>query len=123
MKQFFKDFYIRLIVCFVYGLLIVIINNIIKHTFNSLIEYSNGFFIGGFSLICFGGLSVINYFGGFDIFQYTFRRRPKGGPQESLYDFSNRKKLERSKGKKTFIPYFVIGVFYILVALIFMLIA
>ncbi len=118
MKEFFKKSWIRLTICLIFGLLIVIINNLIRKNWNSLDNYCDGFFIGGFSIICIGCLSVLNYFGAFDVFQYTFRRKPKNSPSESLYDFSNRKKETRHSGTKHFIPYFIIGSFYLIISLV-----
>ena len=106
LKAFLNDHKKRLIISIVYGIIIMIINNLVN-SWDSIIHYCNGAFIAGFSLLCIGGLSTVSYFGGFDMFGYIVRKRPKDGPNESLYDYSMRKNVERKKGVKFFISYYI----------------
>lgn len=117
MKEYLKKHYKKLIFCILYGIIIMVIYNLVN-SWNVLINYCNGAFIAGFSLVCFGGLSVINYWGGLDVFSYLVRKRPKSGPSEDLYTYSTRKREERKKHDKPFVLYFILGIFYILVSLI-----
>lgn len=114
--------YKKYLFCFLYGLCIIIINNLIVSSFSSLIAYADGAFIAGLSLFCFGGLSIVGHFGAFDIFTYLFDKKNERGVKRSFYDYCEGKKEVRSKKKYGSIPYFLVGFFYVLLSLIFVLV-
>lgn len=116
--HYFSTHWIRLVACLIFGIIIVIINNATHGTFTSLFQYSNGLFIGGAILFLFGLLTVVNYFGGLDIFSYMFRARKTDGHRESLYDYSERKKVERKPAAFNFIDYLIVGTIFMIVAII-----
>lgn len=116
--KYLKGHWIRLTVCFVIGIAIMIIYNSSNDGFNYIVYYSNGAFIAGGVLFCVGLLTVVNYFGGLDIFSYMFNKHPNPqGNRESLYEYSERKKVERKPSALVFIDYFIIGAIFMIVAL------
>lgn len=84
--------------------------------FDVPIYYVNSFFFAGFAMVCIGGLSIINYFGGYDFMSYAFsKRNPDGTRVEYSAYISN--KIEKRKTKTLpFGPYFVIGALFTLVS-------
>ncbi|MCR5741481.1 MAG: DUF3899 domain-containing protein [Gammaproteobacteria bacterium] len=112
----------RYIFALVYTIGIVVLYNGLRKDFVSLVNYANGTFIAGFSLILFGALVVVKNHGGFDIWQYMFVKRNPDGSRETLYDFSERKKLVRASKRYDFMPYEVVGVLVSLISLILLLI-
>ena len=118
MKKIFFHSLMKYIISFVFGIVVLGIKMIIDNSATSLLTYTNGTFIGGFMLICFGGLSVINYFGGFDIFQVMVAKKGENGKKPTLNEFSQMKAEKRKKNKYVFVPYFTVGGFYLLISLI-----
>lgn len=104
--------------CLLYGTAIVLLYNLIHQNWGRLFYYIDGFFIAGASLICFGGLSFVNYQGGFDVFSYLFAKKKTVGGKISLYDYSVMKKEKRMKNKWVFLPYLIVGFCFLSVALI-----
>jgi len=111
----------RLIFCVIYTIVIVSIYNFVNASWQSVIGYCNGLFISGFSLVCFGCLSIINRFGGFEIFSYLFARKNTATGKEDLYTYSTRKRDERYKKGKVYLPYFIIGGIILLISMILMI--
>lgn len=122
--KLFKDIFfhspIKYIILFVIGCLLVLINGFSKG-FDSLIIYADGFFIAGFTLILIGGLSLLNYFGAYDFWSYTFSKRNPNGTKKPLYEYSAERKEKRSRDKMPFGPYFATGLFFVLCSMILLL--
>ncbi len=108
----------RLIFSIVFGIVIIIANNITHGVWNSYINYIDGLFIAGFSLICIGGLSVCGYFGIFDIFSHMGAKRNHNGVKPTLYEYSQMRAEKRKTKPLPFIPYFTVGLFYVLLMII-----
>ena len=83
--------------------------------------------------ICFffGLLKLVSYFGAFDTFGYSFGKMRQNGTKrpdtpgqkehsrlDSLYDYSNAKRAERSRSELTFMPYLLIGLLFLAVAIV-----
>lgn len=113
--------YKKYLFCFFYGVVIMAINNLILSNWKSLVAYSDGAFIAGLSLFCFGGLSIVTRLGAFDIFSYMFAKRDERGFKKPFYDYCEGKKEGRGKKKYASVPYFIVGFLYLIVAFIFVL--
>ena len=88
-----------------------------------LSSYRDGATIGGFALIFFGLLLVLNHFGAFDIFNYFFQRKKKEDGSKEIYsEFVERKRIEKGRLNLSFLPYLIIGCLYILFSVIALLI-
>lgn len=120
--EYLKNHWIRLVASIVYGIVICVIYNFSNDGFSYAISYSNGLFIGGATLFLFGLLTVVNYFGGFDIFSYMFRSKYVGDHRESLYEYSERKKIERKPAAFIFIDYLAVGTIFMIVSFVILLI-
>lgn len=118
MKEYFKHHWIRLLVSTLYVASICILYNIINDGFAYRVSYSNGLFIGGATIFLFGLLTIVNYFGGFDIFSFMFNNKRVDGHRETLFDYSERKKMERKDSAFVFIDYLVIGTIGMIVSTI-----
>ena len=116
-KEIFIHSWIRYLISFIYGILILVIYNCTRNWID-IINYIDAFFIGGFSLVCIGGLSVVTNLGTFDVFTHMFVGSKNGLPKPSLYDYVESKKEKRHKKRFNCIPYFVLGVLYILMCFI-----
>ncbi len=116
MKRVFFHSRTRYAISAVFALLIVLLKLLTAGKFSSLQTYSDGFFIAGLLLICGGGLSVVNYFGGFDIFSCMFAKRDAEGHKPTLQEFSEMKAEKRKSNPFVFIPYFTVGFFSLIVA-------
>lgn len=118
-KLYFRDHWIRLVVCVIYGAFMTIIYNVIRNAFAQGLFYFDGMFIGGATLFLFGLLTIVNYFGGFDIFSHIFGAKIVDNHRETLFDFSVRKKQERMAKRFVFIDYLVIGTIFMIISAIF----
>lgn len=120
--EFIRRNWIRFVVALALGLLVLLANLIIQTgngSWSHLVFYVDGTFIGGAVLILFSLLVVVNIFGAFDIFSYMFaRKRLEDGRKEDLYEYSTRKKEQRSKHKLVFLPYLSVGMSFLLISLI-----
>lgn len=121
MKRVFFHSRTRYAISAVFALLIVLLKLLTAGKFSSLQTYSDGFFIAGLLLICGGGLSVVNYFGGFDIFSCMFAKRDAEGHKPTLQEFSEMKAEKRKSNPFVFIPYFTVGFFSLIVASILLI--
>jgi len=117
-REIFLHSKYRYIFSFLSGIIIVIIKLCVDQGFTSLLSYTNGTFIAGFALICLGGLSLVNYFGGFDIFTLMVAKRDADGHKPTLYEHSLAKKEKRKKNKFVFVPYFCVGALFLITAII-----
>ena len=103
--------------------LIILIINLSLNNFKELIHYVNGLQIGGAIVFLIGGLSLVSYFGAFDTFGYAFSKLRKD-PEKNyrdMYEFVTVKAEERKENRFTFIPYFVTGLFFILIGIFLMI--
>ena len=82
-----------------------------------MINYMDGFFIAGFSVILLGGLSVLNYFGAYDFASYAFSRRGADNKKMPYSDFLASKEKKRKEKALPFGPYFAVGGLFFLVSL------
>lgn len=113
-----KQYWLKYILCFLYGIIIMVINNAIQGVWNAVVVYANGAFIAGASLLCYGGLSICSLFGAYDIFTYMGARRNENGVKPSLYEYSLMKKEKRKEKKLAFLAYFVVGALYLIVMIL-----
>lgn len=112
-----KTLILKYLIIFLISSLIVVVNLLAKNDFTSIIVYCDGFFIAGFSMLCVSALSIVNYFGAFDIFGYMFHN-VKNGSRQTLSQYSENRRIVKSKNKLYFLPYLIIGGIFIFVALI-----
>ncbi|MDE6947732.1 MAG: DUF3899 domain-containing protein [Anaeroplasmataceae bacterium] len=116
-KTIFLHSWIKYLSCVIYGIVIIVVYNSFRE-WSKLVNYIDAIFIAGFSLVCIGGLSIVNNLGTFDIFTHMFVRSKENQPKPSLYEYSNSKKEKRYKNRFYCIPYFVLGVLYIIISVI-----
>lgn len=114
-KQYWKKY----ILCLVYGIVIMVINNTIQSCWDKMVVYANGAFIAGGSLLCYGGLSLCSLFGAYDIFSYMGAKKGPNGVKPSFYDYTLMKNERRKEKKYAFLPYFITGGFYLIMMCIF----
>ena len=119
MKLFLSKLFLhswkKYIILTVVGLLILLVN-LLLHDFTYLINYISGLQIAGIVIILVGGLSILNYFGAYDFWAYAFMRKGKNGKKPSVYDYSEEKRLVRSRSKWPFGPYFIIGFLFLIIS-------
>jgi hypothetical protein len=108
---------IKYAILFVIACIIVLINGFIKG-FDFLIVYIDGFFIAGISMILVGGLSLLNFFGAYDFWSYTFSKRNPNGTKKPLYEYSIERKEKRNRGNLPFGPYFIVGLLFLIISII-----
>lgn len=118
MKKLFFHSWKKYLICFIYSILIYVIYCSLRGTWNHIYCFIDSAFITGFSLICIGGLSTVNYFGAFDFWSYSFSKRGSNGKRMPIYEYAEQKRLKRSKDKLAFGPYYATGLFYVLISLI-----
>lgn len=111
---------IRLSICLLYGVLFMLLYNTFKDSFDKRYGYYNGFFLAGATLFFYGLLCVVTNFGGLDMFSFMFNKRRVDGRKETLYEYSERKKIERKPNAFVFFDYLLIGSFFIGISMIFM---
>ena len=117
--DFFIENWIRLVASFVFGAAVMVIFVAIKQNWSVVINYVNGLFLAGFLLFAFGVLIILTGFGSFNMFTFYFNRKKKdNGYKENYYEYTQRKEIERSKYKKIFLPYLIIGTLYILISVV-----
>lgn len=116
-KEIFIHSWLRYVISLLYGILILVIYNCTRDWIN-LINYVDAFFIAGASLICIGGLSIVTNLGTFDVFTHMFARSKNGQPKPTLYDYVESKKNKRHKNRFNCMPYFVLGIVFVLVCVI-----
>jgi len=115
-KKIFIHSLNRYISALVFGIAIIVLNNCLINGWNVLMNYVDAFFIAGASNILIGGLAWIGNTGAYDIFGYVFaRKRPN---ITCLYDYTESKREKREKSKFSFIPWIVVGVFFLLISII-----
>ena len=117
--SFFIEHWVRFLVAFLIGVIMMIVYLAIANAWTWVIGYCNATFISAFVLFSISILSVLNLFGAFDIFSfYIGRKKKENGAKEDLYDYSSRKKDERSKFKLVFVPYLFFALLFLVASLI-----
>ena len=114
----FQQYWKKYIICLAYGLIIMLVNNIIQGQWSQIVVYANGAFIAGGSLLCYGGLSLCSLYGAYDIFTYMGAKKGPNGVKPSFYDYTLMKNEKRKEKKHAFIPYLVVGAFFLLIMVI-----
>lgn len=120
MKNIFFHSKVKYIVCLsisLIGILVYVLGNDPQLRF-PLISLNNACFIVGFIMFLVGCLSIVASLGAFDIFSYQFKRKGSGENKYTLYDHQQ-KRMEKSKNNRySFVPYMVVGGFFVIVSLI-----
>lgn len=100
--------------------LIITLCFLFQSNFVYLRNYVDGLFIGGATIFSVGALSLVSYFGAFDLFSYNIKRFSKDGRDKykSLYDYTVIMKEERKNLDYPFIPYFVVGTILLIISVI-----
>lgn len=102
-------------------MVLLIISILSSKGYNLLINYCNAFFISGALFIGIGCLSILTNFGAFDVFSYSGRyvvNRIRNVDVERYPEYSENKKEKRKKFRFNFVPYMVLGLIALIVAII-----
>ncbi len=115
---------IRYIVAFVIASTITVIH-LYETSFQYVLSYANSFILGGAVVALFGLLVLVVNLGALDTFGYGFNKMfsRDGGRYQDLVEYETVKKAKRSTKKFIFMPYLLVGLFFILVAGILYIIA
>jgi hypothetical protein len=120
-KSFFLKNYIRLIVAFAIGLILMVVYNLsyqFGHSVNAwanLSYYRDGAFIAGMVIFFIGLLAIISQFGAFDIFSfYAGRKRKEDGTKENYTEYVERKRESRTHFNLGFLSYFIISTCFLI---------
>ena len=102
---------------------IILIVNLSLNNFKDLINYVNGFQVGGAVVFLIGCLVLVSYFGAFDSFGYAFSRFKKDPDKKyrDRYEYEAVKQQERENKKFNCVPYLVTGLFFILIGIFLMI--
>lgn len=119
LKKLFYHSLAHYIVPFCIGAAITIIYLWVNGT-EALIYFGDGLSIGGAVVVILGGLMTTAYFGSFDYFKYSFGRvfQYKKNKNVSFNEYIDLQTTKRSAEGLYFVPYYLIGILYIVVALI-----
>ena len=120
MKQIFFHSKLKYIICLLYSLLIIVF--FLASYGLDLYNAVDATFIAGFSLICVGGLSFCGQQGSFDIFSYAFAKKGTPGNRITFYDYQQMKIEKRKKATYCFVPYLVVGGFFVIISIILLVI-
>ena len=121
---FFKKNWIKMVVSFVIGLILMAIYNSSyaatgAPSWSSLEYYRDGSFIAAAAITFIAILSVLSFFGAFDIFSYyPGRKRKEDGKKENYGEYVERKNMERGKFDLSFLSYILIALVYATFSLI-----
>ena len=116
--RFFKENWIRMIIAFVVGSILMVIYNASyastgADSWGKLEYYRDGSFIAAMSLLFVGLLALISHFGVFDIFSfYPMRKTKENGKKENFGDYVTRKNEARGHLKLYFLSYIIIAFVY-----------
>lgn len=116
-KKIFIHSWLRYLLSFLFTVLVIVTYNITKG-WDKMIYYIDALFIAGFALICISGLSIVNYFGAFDIFTHLFAKPNENNKKPSFYEYSLEKSASRKEHRFNFVPYAVIGFLSIILSII-----
>ena len=84
--------------------------------FGLKIYYVDAFSVAGFVSILLGLLVWITGAGAFDTIGYGFSTLRGDRKYKDLYEYSVRKKEKRSRHKKNFLPYIVVGIVFLVIS-------
>lgn len=119
---FFKQYWVRFVIAFGIGITLFVVYLAAYTSAQSwtlLLYYCNASFLAGAVLFLFSLLTILNYFGGFDIFSFYMMRKPVDEHRkENFYEYCERKKGERRKFKLVFLPYMIISVLFLIATLV-----
>ena len=115
MKNFIIANWIRMVVGLVLGATVYIVYVSVRSGWSILICHVDGLFYASAVLVFLGLLILMSNLGAMDIFSYRFRRRrTASGMKETLYEYSQRKKNERSKTMLSFLAYIIAAIPFII---------
>ena len=120
LRKLFIHSLTKYIILFCLGCALVLIY-LLANGFNLMFNYMDSTFIAGAVILICGGLSLLNYFGAYDFWGYSFSLRKQRAMNRSLYQYSELAKEERVKKGFTFGPYFAVGAFFLAISVIFSL--
>ena len=121
--RFFARRWLAMLISFVIGLVVLVIYNVVRGNWILLINYCNGAFIAGFSLLLIAMLTIVSDSGGFYIFSYFFaRKKDEQNHVEDFYEYQERRKQNREQHRFTWLPFVIVGGFFLLFSLISLLI-
>lgn len=119
-KKLFLHSPLKYVIVIVVELLMMLLYFLIRENgFKLLLDYVNATSIAGFAMVMVGLLSLVCYYGAFDIFSYgfsTFHRTERRF--HDLHEYSEFKKVVRNNRPIPYTPYMVVGVFTLLISLI-----
>ena len=122
--QFFRENWIRLLVSFLIGIILMVLYNVINKgvdapSWSRLEYYRDGSFIAAMALFFIGLLALISQFGFFDIFSFfAGRKRKEDGKKENFGEYVERKNLTRGHIRLYFLSYILIALIYAIFSLI-----
>jgi hypothetical protein len=116
MNNIFNHSWKKYLIWIVYVLVILVIHNFAYGTWDLLILYSNGLFIGGASLFCISLLIIVGNFGAFDTFSFLVNGKKEGC--KTLYDYTEKVKEKRKNKKFNFIPSMVVSIITIMISIV-----
>lgn len=123
LKKFFLHSWKQYIIASILAIGLTILAIFSRKTF-SLLFIADSFAIAGVVTILIGGLVLVGYFGGFDTLGYGmsyFVRKNK--KYDDLFDYTEKKKLLRKSGSLTFMPYFIIGILFVIISFVLAIIS
>lgn len=95
-----------------------------SYPWDKLINYVNGAFISGVLISLVSILILLSSYGTFNIFTFYMKRKKKeNGYKESYYEYNERVEESQSSYRFIFLPYLIIGLVYIVTALIIYFVA
>jgi len=116
--NYLRKYWIKFVVSLAIGILLMCIYNWINGHWDVPMFYSNGGFIAGASLFLIGMLSLVNSFGAFDLSSFYFRRKRVDETRKENYgEYVNRRAEERAHSHLGFLPYAIVGIVFIIVAI------
>lgn len=106
-------------------MVVLIISSLSMKGFNLLVNYCNAFFIAAALFIGIGFLSILTNLGTFDVFSYSGKyvaNRIRNVNIEKYPEYTENKKEKRKKFRFNFVPYMVLGLIGLIVAIILQII-
>lgn len=90
--------------------------------YNNIVSYCDAAFVVGFVFVSVGIISLLSSAGAFDTFGYSInalaRKKEQAKQYDDLYDYVEKKKEKRKGNKYNSVPYFVVGIFWIIISLV-----
>ena len=120
MIEIIKKYWLRTVIILVVACslsLTYLFVNMNQGSFSKLFYYVDAFFIGGSATVCFGMLSLVTYYGAFDFVSYAFMGKNENGKRVDFADYLEDRKERNLKRKNIFVPYFIIGLIFIAIAM------